>query len=762
MSMKKIIAGVLSSAIVLTSASFANVLSAENTVILNNTFETSTDGWSSWGSSSVSVSTGNAKTGSGCLKIAGRSESWNGAGKTMLGTFTSGATYEINAWAMYEVGADEEEIKLQLKYKDTQGTDNYVNIATANAIKGEWAEISNKSYTVPADAVEYTMYFETTDSLIDFYVDDIIIIGEDSSGTIIIGEGEFNDDFETGKMGWSGRSSETVEITTDEKHSGSQSLFISNRTENWNGATANKSTVLNAGEAYTFGAWVMFKGDSYSNTQEFSINLYYIQNGSDKYVEVAKATATKGNWAYIEGNAAIPADALGVNVYIQTAYTPNPSSQDLMDFYLDDVSAKPLLQDIETDIASLKDVYQDYFKIGTAAMGSEIAYKSTQDLIKKHFNSLTFGNELKPDSVLDKSASISYMNSTGNQTNPQVSLAHAKSLLDFADANNLPVRGHTLVWHSQTPDWFFKENYDDNGAWVSKQTMIARMENYIKNVMETLATEYPNVDFYAWDVVNEAFSESGTMREPGSNNVSQGQSAWVKVFGDDSFIDYAFAFAREYAPEGCKLYYNDYNEYVPSKRDGIYNKCLELKEKGIIDGIGMQAHLDMDYPSVSLFKEALEKYVLTGLEIQITELDITQNNLSESGFKAQADQYKGIMDAIKDVKNKGGNITAVVFWGTVDSTSWRSDRAPLLFDGDFKAKPAYYSIIEGMDIPVIEFQVGDVNKDGSVNISDLIDLNRYILNVDKTVDAKMADVNADKKVNAFDCIKLKRILLNLN
>ena len=103
------------------------------------------------------------------------------------------------------------------------------------------------------------MYFETTDSLIDFYVDDIIIIGEDSSGTIIIGEGEFNDDFEAGKMGWSGRSSETVEITTDEKHSGSQSLFISNRTENWNGATANKSTVLNAGEAYTFGAWVMFK-----------------------------------------------------------------------------------------------------------------------------------------------------------------------------------------------------------------------------------------------------------------------------------------------------------------------------------------------------------------------------------------------------------------------------------------------------------------------------------------------------------------------
>lgn len=756
---KKAIAGILSAAIVLTSASFVNFMSAESTVLLNNTFESSTEGWTSWGSSSISISSGNAKNGSGCLKITGRTESWNGAGKTMLGVLSSGKTYEISAWAMYDTGADKEEIKLQLKYRDTEGTDNYVTIANETATKGEWVEISNRAYTVPADAVEYTIYFETTDSLIDFYIDDITIIGEDSSGTIVVGAGEFFDDFETGKMGWSGRSSEKVEISTDEKHSGSQSLFVSERTQIWNGVTANKSTVLNPGDAYTFGAWVMFKGDSYSNTQAFSINLQYNQNGIDQYVEVARATATKGNWTYIEGNAAIPSDALGLNVYIQTAYTQNPTSQDLMDFYIDDVSAKPLSHDIETDIPSLKDVYKNYFKIGTAATSSEIAYKSTQELIKKHFNSITFGNELKPDAVLDKSASISYMNSTGDQTNPQVSLAAAKSLLNFAEANNLPVRGHTLVWHSQTPDWFFKENFDDNGAWVSKEVMIARMENYIKNLMEALETQYPNVEFYAWDVVNEAFSESGTMRDAGSNNISPGQSAWVKVFGDDSFIDYAFTFARKYAPEGCKLYYNDYNEYVPVKRDGIYKKCLELKEKGLIDGIGMQAHLDMSYPSVSLFKEALEKYASTGLEIQVTELDITQSNISESGFKAQAEQYKGIMKAIKEVKDNGGNITAVVFWGTVDSTSWRSDRVPLLFDGDFKAKPAFYSIIEGMEIP--EYQVGDVNKDGSVNIADLVDLKRFILNMDKKIDAELADINTDGKINIFDCVQLKKILLDM-
>jgi hypothetical protein len=166
-------------------------MSAESTVLLNNTFESSTEGWTSWGSSSISISSGNAKNGSGCLKITGRTESWNGAGKTMLGVLSSGKTYEISAWAMYDTGADKEEIKLQLKYRDTEGTDNYVTIANETATKGEWVEISNRAYTVPADAVEYTIYFETTDSLIDFYIDDITIIGEDSSGTIVVGAGEF-------------------------------------------------------------------------------------------------------------------------------------------------------------------------------------------------------------------------------------------------------------------------------------------------------------------------------------------------------------------------------------------------------------------------------------------------------------------------------------------------------------------------------------------------------------------------------------------
>ena len=137
---------------------------------------------------------------------------------------------------------------------------------------------------------------------------------------------------------------------------------------------------------------------------------------------------------------------------------------------------------------------------------------------------------------------------------PQISLNEADEILKFAGENKIPVRGHVLVWHSQTPDWFFKENFDPNGAWVSKDKMTKRLENYIKTVMETLKKDYPDVEFYAWDVVNEAASDAGTIRDAGSNNEVDGQSAWVKVYGDQSYISLAFEFAKKYAPAGCKLF----------------------------------------------------------------------------------------------------------------------------------------------------------------------------------------------------------------
>ena len=358
---------------------------------------------------------------------------------------------------------------------------------------------------------------------------------------------------------------------------------------------------------------------------------------------------------------------------------------------------------IEEDIPSLCEVFGGDFKVGTALTPADMISKNTMALAKKHFNdSMTIGNEMKPDYVLDKGACITMFKDTGNDEDPQVNFNQAKPLLDYCSENGIPMRVHTLVWHSQTPTWFFKEGYDDEGEWVSPEKMNIRMENYIRNYFAVLTEQYPDIEFYACDVVNEAWMEDGKPRKPGSREEGEGLSPWVKVYGDNSFIEYAFTYARKYAPEGCKLYYNDYNEYMNGKLAAIYEMAEDFKEKGIIDGIGMQSHLDVRhgsdaFPSVSMYDHALDMYSNLGLDIQVTELDAgVPADSGDKYFEAQAEYYHGIWKAIYAHRE---NVSAVILWGVTDDRSWRRDGQPLMFNKDFLAKPNFYSIIGIPDEP---------------------------------------------------------------
>ena len=320
-----------------------------------------------------------------------------------------------------------------------------------------------------------------------------------------------------------------------------------------------------------------------------------------------------------------------------------------------------------------KNAFASYFKIGTSVSPHELG--SGADFLKKNYNSITPENELKPDSILDQSA----CQQRGNNVNTQISLSRAAQTLKFCEENGIALRGHTFVWYSQTPDWFFRENFSQNGAYVSKDIMNQRLESMIKNTFAALKSEYPNLEVYSYDVCNELFlNDGGGMR--GADN-----SNWVRVYGDDSFVINAFKYARQYAPAGCKLYLNDYNEYIPAKTNDIYNMAMKLKELGYIDGIGMQSHLDTSYPDANTYETALKKFLSTGLEVQITELDITCNNSSE-----QADLYEKIF---KLVMANSSQIPAVTIWGTQDSVSWRSSQNPLLFSNGYQPKPAYEKII---------------------------------------------------------------------
>lgn len=360
--------------------------------------------------------------------------------------------------------------------------------------------------------------------------------------------------------------------------------------------------------------------------------------------------------------------------------------------YFDGSTFRPS-SSVSGDVIPLKDAYdkETYFRFGTCLSGGGANNAALKNMVKTHFNSVTPENELKPDATLSQSAS----QQRGNNVNPQVQLGSgARAILQFCSDNGIALRGHCFVWHSQTPSWLFKENFSSNGANVSKQIMDQRMENYIKNMFELLAKEFPNLQIYSYDVVNEAFNEDGTLRRAGDNSVSPGNSYWMEIYQSNEYIYNAFTYARKYAPKGCKLYYNDYNEYGASKRDGIYKIVKDMFEKGICDGVGMQSHLDVSYPNAALYEQAIQKFTSIGCDVQVTELDVTCKN--GATLATQATYYKNLFDIYKKYKDK---ISAVVVWGVNDNNSWRGSDKPLLFDGSNQPKPCYYKIVEGMGTP---------------------------------------------------------------
>lgn len=584
-------------------------------------------------------------------------------------------------------------------------------------------------------------------------------------------------DFEDGEILFTGRGGvEVIEATTELPHGGSYSMCISGREKSWNGPQFLLDELCEPNVEYTVSAWA--KSEWYST---LSLSMEYTDTEGERHYSNLKSFSGDAWNEFSEIKFSFTADMTNVYLYFE-------SSDASCKMYVDDfvIAPAPVIP-IQDDIPSLSDLYSPYFNIGTAIMASNLSSPSFMDLVQKHFDdSITFGNELKPDSVLDKAA-CQAMAAEGDDTNPQVTLSASRGLLNYCRDNNLPVRGHVLVWHSQTPDWFFKENYADDGAWVTKDEMLVRMENYIKNVFAALESEYPTVDIYAWDVVNEAWLDNGSPRNPGEQGSSgSNNSAWVQVFGDNSFIEPAFEYARKYAPEGTKLYYNDFNEYMPEKTAAIVEMATALQEKGLIDGIGCQSHLDVSFPGISAYEKAIAAFAATGLDVQITELDATTSDTSESGLATQAQYYSDIMDVLVKYAD---SISAVVFWGVTDDQSWRATRLPLLFDATFQAKPAYYSIVDGLEMPDLpettttttvtttettvtsvtggEYTVlGDTNCDDLFKIADVILLNRFLAEDDAItitdVGMANADFNQDGDINGDDAVAMLKNIAALD
>lgn len=498
----------------------------------------------------------------------------------------------------------------------------------------------------------------------------------------------YEDDFEGDSTLFTGRGAAKVEIVNKSKV-GEKSLYVSGRTALWNGATVNLSEELKDSEKYIVNGWVYYEVGP--DQIQFDCK---VERNNNEYLSFASAMANKGEWTEITGSIIIPEDTNTASVYFETGF----AGGELIDFYIDDVTIKHEIAKVDRgDIPSLKEFYKDLFSIGVAVTASEIP-PDRQDLIKQQFNSLTPGNELKPDAVLDYAKCIS---DSKYDDNPAVNFSRVEPILEFAKEANIPVRGHTLVWHSQTPRWFFTEGYsqDANAPLVSKELMLKRLENYIRQVLEYTQTNYPGL-IYAWDVVNEAINPG----EGDENGLRVKDSLWYEVVGPE-FIEKAFEYARKYADPDVKLFYNDYNTEETGKLLYIKRLVKGLQDKGLIDGIGLQSHLTMDNPSLVDVNSSLLEYGELGLELQITELDMGLKSNTEEDFLNQAKRYKRLFMFIKNIHESGAaNITNVTFWGLSDDISWLNKPSepsyPLLFDNYLLQKPAFWGVLLSPDIPL--------------------------------------------------------------
>lgn len=361
---------------------------------------------------------------------------------------------------------------------------------------------------------------------------------------------------------------------------------------------------------------------------------------------------------------------------------------------------------------SLKEAFEGKFEIGFAIPLNKLEQRTFQEGLAHHASTFTMENEMKPDPIFGvysgkRAPSTMEIFEASNGLKIEVPknylvLSYITKSLQHAKNNNLKMRGHVLVWHSQTPGWFFKENYRMNGALVDKDTMTARQEWYIKSVLECVKkweVENNNDEriIHTWDVVNEAASDS-------NSGIRTNDSNWYNIYKSDEYIVNAFRFANKYAPKDVKLCYNDYNEYMGHKTQGILNIVKAIQDASNdeelptrIDVIGMQSHMGSNFPNPTSYEVALKKFIATGLDIHVTELDL--GDFINADDVIQANLYASYFSIfVKYAKTPTKNgIENVTFWGVRDIDSWRSNggkQFPLIFDANFNCKKSFFKILE--------------------------------------------------------------------
>ena len=368
------------------------------------------------------------------------------------------------------------------------------------------------------------------------------------------------------------------------------------------------------------------------------------------------------------------------------------------------------------DVPALWKYFEGKMLIGASFTSNQIDLENLEDTttkgLLKHYNIYTLGNEFKPDCI--------------NPSEGVYNFEYADEFVEFGKINGATLRGHTLLWHSQVPQWWFKADPDDTrslaecyeaGALATSEQLQERITTYITDVV----TRYKD-DIDIWDVCNEVLNADSIRR-------IADDSYWADIIGDldgngyyDDYVEIAFNAARA-ADEDAILIINDFNmEWQDSKTQAMYDMVERMLRKGVrIDGGGFQSHIDLNCDVehyrrnieliaglADVYDECFPEYA-GNFRIQITELDMNMfvgenadgafKTWSDEELEQQAEKYAELFDMFLDFADEG-IIDSVVFWGTDDENSWLNStpklrrNAALIIDRDFSLKPSFYSIAE--------------------------------------------------------------------
>lgn len=343
---------------------------------------------------------------------------------------------------------------------------------------------------------------------------------------------------------------------------------------------------------------------------------------------------------------------------------------------------------------TLRAAFRADFQIGVALGSLSTFDEAERALIAREFSIVTTENHLKPARVQPQEGVFTF--------------AEADAIVSFAEQHQLPVIGHTLAWHQATPEWFFLEGDQP----VSRERLLARLRAHIQATVGRYRGRIKG-----WDVVNEGISDkTAEYLRP---------NRWQQLIGDD-YIAHAFAFAREADPE-AELYFNDYGNEYPHKREKTVRLIKDLQARGLrVDGIGMQLHLQLDRIPFEEIERSLVAFRALGVKVMITELDLdlversvwgadtahreepTDKNLGWKDappefLQRQAEQYARLFALLK---KHADVVDRVTFWNLHDGKSWLNNwpvkgriNHPLLFDRALQPKPAYHAVLEVAGAP---------------------------------------------------------------